>query len=227
MLSVTHPPFSRDKSVLEMSPPKLRTSSSNSRTIFVNFSTSVTFGLLATLGTLSPVFGALLATLPLDDLSLFLFALQSPSLLFPSFASECFAKFSSTTTSSTWIVSIGTVTSGVSFSSQFLHLKTFLFFSALSQGMVTHLLCIHLLQAVHTIVGKPVWIIFWHIPQIYLAFLLASPNLQLLFLIISLISFIATSSLRKAWQLLQIETCRTEGFARPTSSQRVSRRYSS
>merc|ERR1712105_402489 len=140
----------------------------------------------------------------------------SPSLLFPSYASGCPAKFSSTTTSSTWTVSTGSATLGVSLSSQFLqflHLNKFLFFCALAQGMVIHLLCNHLLQAVHTIVGKPVWIIFWHIPQIYLAFLLASPNLQLLFLIMSLISFIATSSLRQAWQLLQIETCRIEGFA--------------
>merc|ERR1712105_32886 len=140
----------------------------------------------------------------------------SPSLLFPSYASGCPAKFSSTITSSTWTVSTGFATSGVSLSSQFLqflHLNTFLIFCALAQGMVIHLLCNHLLQTVHTIVGKPVWIIFWHIPQIYLAFLLASPNLQLLFLIMSLISFIATSSLRQAWQRPQIETCRIEGFA--------------
>merc|ERR1712082_104785 len=50
--------------------------------------------------------------------------------------------------------------------SQFLHLKTCLFFTAFSQGVGdTHLLCIHLLQVVHSIVGKFILIFCWHIPQ--------------------------------------------------------------
>merc|ERR1712002_61621 len=91
--------------------------------------------------------------------------------------------------------------------SQFLHLKSCLFLTAFSQGMDTHLLCTHLSHFMHTIVGKFIFILFRHIPQKYSTFLLASSHsTMLLFFIISLISFITTSSSRQARQLLQIET---------------------
>merc|ERR1711888_503415 len=97
--------------------------------------------------------------------------------------------------------------------SQFLHLKSCLFFTAFSQGMDTHLLCIHLLHVVHTIVGKFILILCRNIPQKYSTFLLASSDsTMLLFFIISLISFITTLSSRQARQLLQIETCDLMGF---------------
>merc|ERR1711895_187973 len=105
ILSVTHPPFSRDfKSMsekLEMS-PLAQAPSPDSRIVLVNFSTSITFG---TFGTFAP-----------------LGVLSTPS--------------------------------------QFLHLKSCLFFTTFSQGMDTHLLCTHLSHFMHNIVGQFILILF-------------------------------------------------------------------
>merc|ERR1712055_584125 len=80
-------------------------------------------------------------------------------------------------TSSTPITfgTLGTYSSSgvLSTPSQFLHLKSCLFFTAFSQGMDTHLLCTHLSHFMQNIVGQFILILFRHIPKKYSTFLLA------------------------------------------------------